>query len=131
MPTRPPRHRPVMTLGHQQHVDPEQFERAVKAATERARKAVLDKNRPNARRRGYDRLWEKVRDQQLAAFPICSVAGCGQVATVVDHIQAIADRPDLRLDPSNHRSMCKPCHDRHTARTQGFAKRRPTAPQGR
>ncbi len=131
MPTRPPRHRPVMTLGHQRHIDPEQAHRIEKKARERERKQQLDKARPSARRRGYDRLWEKVRDQQLAAFPICCMPGCGQLATVVDHIQTIADRPDLRLDPSNHRSMCKPCHDRHTARTQGFAKRRPAAPQGR
>jgi 5-methylcytosine-specific restriction endonuclease McrA len=35
---------------------------------------------------------------------------------VVDHIQSIAERPDLRMMWSNLRSGCKRCHDAHTAR---------------
>jgi 5-methylcytosine-specific restriction protein A len=119
MPTRPRTHRPISTLGHQRHVDPDQAARNEARKQERERKRQLDQQRPSARRRGYDRLWEKVRAQQLSEFPLCD---CGQIATVVDHIQSIQLRPDLRLDRGNLRSMCKPCHDRRTARDQGFAR---------
>jgi 5-methylcytosine-specific restriction endonuclease McrA len=34
---------------------------------------------------------------------------------MVDHIQTIVERPDLRLVDANLRSLCKPCHDAHTA----------------
>ena len=46
-------------------------------------------------------------------------------ATVVDHIQTIASAPELRLVASNHRSLCKPCHDSHTASTVGFGRSAP------
>lgn len=45
-------------------------------------------------------------------------------ATVVDHIMSISERPDLRLEWSNLRAMSKRCHDRRTAREQGFARGR-------
>jgi 5-methylcytosine-specific restriction protein A len=127
MPTRPKTHRPVMTAGGAKHIDPDQAARIAKQESERARKAAIDRTRPSARRRGYDRLWAKVRAQHLAEFPLCSEPGCGDLATVADHIISIRQRPDLRLDRTNLRSFCKPHHDRHTARTQGFAKSRSTS----
>jgi 5-methylcytosine-specific restriction protein A len=36
-------------------------------------------------------------------------------ASDVDHIKPITERPDLRLDPSNFRSLCGPCHGKRTA----------------
>lgn len=62
---------------------------------------------------------------QLAREPLCRFcAAFGRVtaATVVDHIQTIASAPELRLVASNHRSLCKPCHDSHTASTVGFGR---------
>ena len=78
--------------------------------------------------RGYDHAWRKLRVRFLAAHPLCQCDDCqdGQkkttAATVVDHIIAIAERPDLRLDWNNLRAMSKPCHDRRTAREQSFGR---------
>lgn len=114
MPTRPPTHRP---LGWRPSVQ-----------SERDRKRAIDRRRGTAAERGYDTAWRKVRDQHLREEPLCQMcmeAGRVTAATVVDHIVSIADRPDLRLDRSNLRSLCKPHHDARTARDQGFARGRP------
>lgn len=90
-------------------------------------KRRIDAVRGNSAERGYDRQWRALRITFLAQHPVCECDECqaGKVrlraATVVDHIQTIRDRPDLRLDWSNLRAMNKQCHDRHTAKTQGFA----------
>ncbi|HKV14528.1 MAG TPA: AAA family ATPase [Reyranella sp.] len=65
------------------------------------------------------------RRAYLRAFPVCSVEGCGEPATDVDHVLSVQDRPDLRLDPSNFRSFCHPHHSQRTAREQGFAQTGP------
>ena len=73
--------------------------------------------------RGYDGEWRMLRAHILKldngghSTVYCS---CGQLATVVDHIIPIAERPDLRLDPANLRPMCKRCHDRRTIYDQGM-----------
>lgn len=96
---------------------------------ERARKARLDRERGTARQRGYDAAWRRLRKAFLAAHPLCQCEDCQAgvkrvtAATVVDHIVPISERPDLRLEWSNLRAMSKPCHDRRTARDQGFARR--------
>lgn len=77
--------------------------------------------RGSAASRGYDRQWRKVRAAHLAREPLCRIcktSGIIEAATVVDHIQPIRERPDLRLDPSNLRSLCKTCHDRLNARQE-------------
>ena len=87
-----------------------------------------DRARGSAAKRGYDSQWRKLRKAFLAAHPLCECDECrggegGIVpADVVDHIIPISERPDLRLEWSNLRAMSKPHHDRHTAKTQGFAK---------
>lgn len=89
----------------------------------RAAKVQADSRRGSAASRGYDADWRRLRLQYLAAHPLClfcADADRVEAATVVDHIVPIADRPDLRLDWSNLRPLCKPCHDRHTAREQAF-----------
>jgi 5-methylcytosine-specific restriction protein A len=50
-------------------------------------------------------------------------AGTIRAAEVVDHIRTIRDRPDLRLDHANLRSLCKPCHDARTAREVNASRR--------
>ncbi len=85
------------------------------------RRTRYDRDRGSASARGYDRDWERLRDAHLTANPLCVVceaAGRLTAASVVDHIQSIRDRPDLRLDPANLRSMCKPHHDSRTATEQ-------------
>jgi 5-methylcytosine-specific restriction protein A len=87
-----------------------------------------DRKRPSASKRLYDTAWQKLRKRKLVADPLCQCDDCEAgakrvtAATVVDHIVPIAERPDLRLDWDNLRSMSKTCHDRHTARTRGFGR---------
>lgn len=97
--------------------------------TPEQRKRDADKRRGNTTQRGYDGAWQKLRKAFLAEHPYCECDDCkGQdgreLAQVVDHIQSIHDRPDLRLAWSNLRAMSKRHHDRHTVRTQGFAQRK-------
>lgn len=95
----------------------------------KARYAEIDRNRGKTAERGYDAAWRRLRGAKLARDPLCECDECqaGTIrvtaANVVDHRIAIEERPDLRLEWSNLRSMAKVCHDRHTARTQGFAQR--------
>ena len=110
MPTRPPSFRPA---GHQ---------------TAAQRKADLDRNRGSASKRGYDRDWQRLSKAFLRVHPLCQCPDCDEgrkrltPANTVDHIKSIRERPDLRLEWSNLRAMHKNCHDRHTAKQQGFAK---------
>lgn len=108
MATRPPTYRPPGYKPRQQ--------------AERERKAKLDQQRGTPAERGYDTDWYAFRARFLRANPVCC-CGCGGRAEVIDHIRTIRERPDLRLEPSNCRPMTKRCHDRRTARDQGFAKR--------
>ena len=100
MPVAPPRHRPV---GYKD-------------------RGEQDRERGSASARGYDATWQKARLRQLAAHPLCQCDECREgdlrvrAASVVDHIVPISVDPSRRLDPSNHRSMAKECHDRHTAK---------------
>jgi 5-methylcytosine-specific restriction enzyme A len=98
---------------------------------ETARKA------PQQAARGKDpwffmsRDWRQLRHRVLLEEPRCPgwpVGGptarpCGALTTVVDHIFARRKFPDLALDRSNLRALCKSCHDRRTATEQGFASR--------
>ena len=34
-------------------------------------------------------------------------------ATMVHHVKSIEERPDLKLDLDNLRSLCDPCHNKH------------------
>lgn len=83
--------------------------------------------------RGYGADWRKVREQVLAAEPLCRFcASQGLVvpATDVDHIEPFAGLDDpLRLSPANLRPLCRPCHMARTARqAKGLAE---VAPIGR
>jgi 5-methylcytosine-specific restriction endonuclease McrA len=108
MPKKPPRFRP-----------PGQ----VRYASERERKATLDRRRPSRQARGYDAAWFAVRNAYVAVHPFCCVPGCGAPADEVDHIASIRDRPDLRLEWSNLRALCRHHHSQRTARDHGFARR--------
>lgn len=61
--------------------------------------------------------WRRTRLYILSLEPLCS-ACLAQVpevlspSTVVDHIQSLTDRWDLRLTESNLTGLCKPHHDR-------------------
>lgn len=101
MPSRPPQHRP--------------------RAGKRTAPQIYDRWRGSAASRGYDRTWRRLREAHLDAHPLCvDCERAGQVtaATEVDHIIRIEVRPDLRLDPENLQSLCKPHHSAKTATEQ-------------
>jgi 5-methylcytosine-specific restriction endonuclease McrA len=93
---------------------------------EAERKAALDRERPGKTARGYGHAWQALRKRYLAQHPYCSVTGCMALATDVDHITSVRDRPDLKLQWWNLRSYCHRHHSRRTARDQGFARRKPS-----
>jgi 5-methylcytosine-specific restriction protein A len=82
---------------------------------------------------GYDYDWQQLRKQFLIEHPLCECDQCAAgrlrvtMANVVNHIEDIRDRPDLRLEWSNLQAMNKRCHDRHTRlRMNAAAGRMPT-----
>lgn len=83
------------------------------------RQALNDAARGTPAERGYDKDWYRVRHAYLQANPTCVV--CSAKATHVDHVVSVRDAPHRRLDPTNLRSMCGPCHSRRTARDQSQA----------
>lgn len=89
-----------------------------------AAKRSVDRRRGTTAERGYGGDWQRLRAQHLRDEPLCRMCheqGRFVPAQVVDHVVGIAEAPHRRLDPTNLRSLCKRCHDAHTARTQGFA----------
>lgn len=92
-----------------------------------ARHKAIDRDRGSAHERGYDAAWRKLRIDFLADNPLCGECqdeGIVRAAIIADHVVPISEAPERRLDRTNLRSMCKRHHDRHTARTQGFARGR-------
>lgn len=91
--------------------------------------AVEPRRRGTTAERGYDADWKRLRDSFLKEHPLCQCIDCDDgrkrivPANVVNHIEDIAVRPDLRLDWSNLQSMSKRCHDRHTKLRQLAAMR--------
>lgn len=86
--------------------------------------AGTEERRGNARERGYDAAWERLRNWYIRQHPLCAEcerAGRVTAAEHVDHIRPFR-RPDgsmddaLRLDPSNLQSLCPPCHRAKSAR---------------
>ncbi len=67
-----------------------------------------------ATERGYDPEWRRLRRVVLLEEPTCR--NCGEIATEVDHIKPVAQRPDMRLVRANLQALCKPCHKTKTAR---------------
>ena len=73
-------------------------------------------------------IWtEDLRPAQLLREPFCrecAKRGDRIWATVVDHIKPHRGSWPLFIDPANHQSLCKRCHDRKTAleqrKTGGF-----------
>jgi 5-methylcytosine-specific restriction protein A len=74
--------------------------------------------------RGYGADWRRVRAGVLAGEPlcrICSEAGRVTAATEVDHVERFHGVDDpRRLDRSNLRPLCTPCHAAVTARAARF-----------
>jgi hypothetical protein len=93
-------------------------------ACQKARKAAADKERPSARKRGYDTAWQKA----AAAFlkePGNQRCACGAPATVVMHRISIRQRPDLKMVRGNWQPGCVRCNA-----IQADRERRETIPDG-
>ena len=68
--------------------------------------------------RGYDSVWTRYAKLYLKQNPLCRMCeaeGRTELATLVDHIQPLRLRPDLRLDPENLQPLCRSCHAVKTA----------------
>jgi 5-methylcytosine-specific restriction protein A len=81
-----------------------------------------DKRRGKTKARGYGKDWQELRAWHLAKEPncrTCALDGRIRQAKMVDHIESIAEHPELRLDPANLQSLCWPCHNAKTNRVDG------------
>lgn len=126
---RPPRE--LATLRRRRRLTPRRAPRpcpvpGCAAKSERGGRCAKHSHRPD-RLRVYDSsAWKRLRSIQLADQPFCEDCledGRTTAATDVDHVERVRDRPDLALDSSNLRSLCKPCHSRKTARESGWTPR--------
>ena len=64
----------------------------------------------------------------MPAMPpsFCAANGITRRAKLVDHIQTVKERPDLRLERSNLQPTCFPCHQAKTIRFDGgLGRKRP------
>jgi hypothetical protein len=105
--------------------------------SEASRKAEIDKRRANDPIRALYQTarWKKLRVQLYAERGGRCQCGCNMLTAlyqrdatdylpvaVFDHYPEDArSDPDRFYDPNNIRLLAKPHHDRHTAKTQGFA----------
>ena len=79
-------------------------------------------------------IWTKrLRPEQLAREPFCRECARRYPpgdprhrtrATVVDHVRPFRGDWLLFVDPRNHQSLCKSCHDRKTARERAEDRRK-------
>lgn len=99
--------------------------RQPRAEAERVR-AYQRERRATANRSMYrTAAWRSLRKLQLEEYPVCKSPGCAHPASVVDHVIPHRGRNDLFFDQANLQSLCKRCHDRKTARSDGGFGREP------
>ena len=74
-------------------------------------------------RRLYDTpRWRQMRAAYFKVHPLCpdcSLLGRTVVATHLDHVLSVAERPDLAWDWSNLRGLCHAHHSEKTAQVDG------------
>lgn len=102
--------------------------------TAKQRKALHDRERLSAAKRGYDASWRKLRLVVLGREPLCrtcAAAGRVEPATEVDHIMPFSVggviNEALRLDTANLQPLCKSCHAAKTATEDGSGWKRKSA----
>nr|WP_185955907.1 HNH endonuclease [Staphylococcus haemolyticus] len=83
-----------------------------------------DYNEFKVRKQFYNsKAWEVVRHQVLKRdnYECTWCRDEGKVTTdnlEIDHVEELQDRPDLKLDPDNLRTLCKACHNKRHKRFQ-------------
>lgn len=95
----------------------------VLADERRATQLKKSNKRYNSRRSDSDKFydtaaWRRFRHHYLIMFPLCvdcEAEGEIKPAIVVDHIKPFKERPDLALDESNMRGLCR-LHDNRRRR---------------
>lgn len=112
MPTRPPRPCSYPGCRRLSHLGGSRCELHPYSAERDYRRE--DSDRGTAAQRGYNQRWRNARAAYLRRHPLC--VKCDQPATVVDHITPHRGDMVLFWDVSNWQPLCKPCHDRKTAR---------------
>lgn len=80
-----------------------------------------DAARGSSAERGYGTTWQRTRAGFLAEHPLCELCPTPTLATVADHHPTsrrdLVTAGDPNPDAWHHlRPLCKPCHDRETAR---------------
>ena len=73
---------------------------------------VPDRARPGSAARGYGARWQRLRVMVLRRQPICCWPDCGEPATEVDHVVALANGGDE--SPDNLQGLCKRHHSMKT-----------------
>ena len=81
-----------------------------------------DRRRGYAAARGYNREWRIASKSYLERNPLC--VGCMKkrrvvAATITDHIVPHKGDPALFWDPGNWQALCRSCHSRKTAVSDG------------
>lgn len=80
----------------------------------RQEKEHYDSTRRNSHQRGYNKIWQKVRNVKINKDPLCEEClkqGKIVPADVVHHIIPINERPNLRLVIENLISLCITHHE--------------------
>ena len=78
---------------------------------------AYERTRLSASKRGYGRVWAKLRKMVLARDPICRTRDCTKPSTDADHI--IPKRRGGTSHTSNLQGLCHECHSRKTATEDG------------
>lgn len=81
------------------------------------RAAEYDAKRAGARKGVYGSNWQRCRILALNESPLCP---CGKPAMEVHHI----DGNYFNNSPENLQPLCKSCHSKHTAKHQGWGRKR-------
>ena len=79
----------------------------------------VDKKRGSAYQRGYGKKWQRERKLFLVNNPLCigcKSKGIVTASKVVDHIVPHRGDDKLFWNRRNWQALCKPCHDRKTAK---------------
>ena len=77
-----------------------------------------EEDRESASKRGYDRIWQRLRAVKLRHDPLCEECKRNDrivIAIEVHHIKPVKLFPWLRLVWENLESLCKSCHSKKTA----------------
>lgn len=95
---------------------------------------MLDVSTPEARRKFYNSMaWRNLRDEILSRdnFECQWCKAEGKVSTrfntiiEVDHIKELEHYPELAMEPSNLRCLCKECHNKRHNRFEYKSRQKP------